>query len=207
MSNVNRSDVYARGEKGPEWFNDFLNRIASGSYETASVQDILSAIYNKRSETVDSVVQDYREKVGLDLIRSTDESDENVKQSSRKEDEKISQAFRPLSIRHAAAEEESIVDKIKSDPDLESALDSLCKHSGGNKTIQSLINYLRDRLGNDVSFSDNQLVQYLEDKKNQFKENAEKENSEYVGLVGITEDSADNREDDLADYIKNDGAK
>lgn len=200
MSNVSRSDLYASDEKGPEWFNEFLRSFSGASDKPTSVQEILSAIEGKRTETVDSVVQDYRQQVGLDLVRSTDGNDEqNIKQASTN--------FRPLSIRHAE-EKGSVIDKIKSDPELVSAIESLCRHSGGTKKIQSLITFLREKLGNEISFSDDGVVEYLNECKDRFRENATPDmNADYQGLVGTTDDSAIDRDDDVADYIKYDGAK
>jgi len=202
MTNVSRNDLYARDERGPEWFNEFLQSLANTLNQPSSIQEILSAINNKKAETVAGVVQDYRERVGLDLVQSLDDyADDTVKQASVKTSE-----FRPLSIRHAA--EQSIVDKIKADPEISSALESLCRHSGGTKKLQSLVTFLREKLGQEVSFSDDGLMQYLKECKEKFRENVTPDlNADHVGLVGTTDDSAQDRDDDVADYIKNDGAK
>jgi ATP-dependent DNA ligase len=70
---ITRNDIYVRDEKGPDWFNDFLQSFAKS--KPASIQDILDAINNKRSATVEDVVSMYRDQVGLDLIaNSEDES-------------------------------------------------------------------------------------------------------------------------------------
>ena len=200
MSNVARNDLYARDERGPEWFNDFLKSLADSPEKPTSIQEILSAINNKRGETVEGVVQDYRERVGLDLVHSSEDQadDGTVKQASKR--------FRPLSIRHAV--DQSAVDKIKGDSSLSSALESMCRHSGGTKKLQSLISFLRDKLGDDISFSDTELVKYLKECKEKFKEDITPDlDGDYVGLVGIKDDSSGSRDDDLADYIKNDGRK
>jgi len=200
MTNVSRNNIYARDEKGPDWFNEFLRSFSGQTTKPASIQEILSAINNKKAETVESVVQDYRQQVGLDSVQSSDSSDEqNIKQAGLN--------FRPLSIRHAE-DKRSIVDKIKSDPELVSAIESLCRHSGGTKKIQSLITFLRQKLGNDVSFSDDGVVNYLQECKNRFTESVTPDlNAEFVGLVGTTDNPAEDHDDDLADYIKNDGSK
>ena len=61
--------------------------------------------------------------------------------------------------------------ETSSNPELVSAIESLCKHSGGTKKIQSLITFLREKLGNEVSFSDDGLIQYLTEHKERFREN------------------------------------
>lgn len=204
MINVSRSDIYARDERGPAWFDEFLYSFSRSEESTTegklSVQEILNAINNKRTETVDSVVQDYRKQVGIDLVQSSDDvHEQNIKRASAN--------FRPLSIRHAE-KKVSVIDKIKSDPELVSAIESLCRHSGGTKKIQSLITFIRNHMGDAVSFSDEGVVKYLNECKDKFRENIAPDlNADHVGLVGTTNDSTMDRDDDIADYIKNDGAK
>lgn len=195
MTKVTRNDVFVRGEKGGEWFDEFLKSFAKD--RPSSVQDILSAINNKRGETVESVVQNYREQVGLDAFSSTDDSDDTpVKNASA--------PFRPLSKRHAA-EVKSVVEMIKKDEDIQAAIDSHCEHSGGNKNTHTLIHFLRQLLGGDVSFSDNELKEYLEERKNQFKDDKTEKSPRDVGLIGT--DPHEHHDDDIADFMKNDGAK
>ncbi len=115
-------------------------------------------------------------------------------------------SLRPLSIRHANEDAESIVERIKKDPELQKAIDSHCEHSGGTKNIHSLIYFLRNLLGKDVSFSDEELKEYLEGRKKHYKENVVPErSSEDVGRVGT--DATEEHDDEVADFMRYDGAK
>lgn len=210
MSTVSRNDIYVRDENGPEWFNDFLGKLSKKSCGS-SIQDIFNAIHNKKTETVESVVEAYRNQVGLDLVVSDDvHGSDNIKTASEKPrpisirhaSENQESSFKPLSIRHASGEQ-SVVDKIKSDPELTSAIESLCRHSGGTKKIQSLISFLREQLGDDVSFSDDGLKEYLDSVKKRFSDNEPRDiDANYIGLVGTNDDGSGNREDDIADYTR-----
>jgi hypothetical protein len=66
MTKINRSDIFVRDEKGPTWFNDFLESLAEE--KESSVQDVIDAIQYKRSETVQGVVDEYKKMVGLNSI-------------------------------------------------------------------------------------------------------------------------------------------
>jgi hypothetical protein len=193
MAKVSRNDIYVRDERGADWFNSFLQSLAGT--EPSSVQEILSAINNKRTETVDGIVQNYREQVGLDSLSSDEEDKDLTKQASAK--------IRPLSIRHAA-EDKSVVQLIEDDQELKAKIDSHCEHTGGTKNIEALLSFLRGILGHQVSFSDKKLREYLEGRKNRFKDHTPERSSEDVGRVGT--DSSEEHDDDKADYIKNDGA-
>jgi len=87
-----------RSERGPDWFHEFLEIYSQAADKPASVDDILNAINDKRSETVESVVADYRKQVGLDAF-SQDDEQAQIKQAS----------FTPLSIRHAKLNEEDSI--------------------------------------------------------------------------------------------------
>lgn len=192
MTQVSRNDIYVRDEKGADWFNDFLYGLAGT--EPTSVQEILSVINNKRTETVESVVQDYRDQVGLDSLNSSDEDEDITKQATTK---------RPLSIRHAM-ENKSVVQLIEDDQSLKAKVDSHCEHTGGTKNIEALISFLRSVLGQEVSFSDKELRDYLEGRKMRFRDVTPEMSSEDVGRVGT--DSSEEHDDDIADYMKYDGA-
>jgi hypothetical protein len=115
-------------------------------------------------------------------------------------------SFKPLSIRHANEQTESIVRQIKNNPELQSAIDSHCKHSGGTKSIHSLIYFLRNLLDKDVSFTDDELIEYLKDRKNYFSDGTIQEsNFSDVGRVGT--DANEEYDDEIADFMKYDGAK
>jgi hypothetical protein len=195
MTKVSRNDIFIRDENGPEWFEEFLRSLAG--QKQSSLQDILDSINNQRSKTIESVVQSYREQVGLDALAK---DDDNTTTTVKK-----SEASRRLSIRHAINEEQTnIIEKIKSDPDIQAAVDSMLQHSGGNKKTHAIIDFLRDKLGADlVSYTDDALNEYIEEKRKNFKSIEEKENPSHVGLVGLE----DEYDDDVADYILHDGAK
>ena len=187
MSKITRNDLYVRSEKGPEWFNDFLRSLAEE--KESSVKDVIDAIQYKKSETVKSVVDEYRKMVGLDNIEASDEK------------ELVSRASRPLSTRHAAIinEPDDIVTVIEKDPALREDIRSLCEHSAGTKDTISIINHLREKLGKDkVSYSDDDLIKYIEKAKNKYLGNIEEKSAD-AGRVGT--DSDDHPEDNAADYI------
>ena len=95
-------------------------------------------------------------------------------------------------------EKEDVIVIIEKSPDVKRDLESLCRHSGGTKDTHAIINFLRDRLGKElVSYSNKDLVQYVEDTKSRFKEDLTEPHAE-AGMVG-TED-LDNV-DETADYI------
>lgn len=193
MTIVSRSDIYVRDERGPDWFNDFLHQLAGT--EPSSVQEILSAIHNKRTETVESVVQSYRDQIGIDNL-SFSEDEDLTKQASVKN--------RPLSIRHAM-DNKSVVQLIEDDQGLKAKIDSHCEHTGGTKNTEALISFLRTILGHQVSFSDKELREYLEGRKNRFKDHIPESSSEDVGRIGT--DSSEKHDDDVADYMTHDGNK
>ena len=197
MPKVSRNDVFVRDERGPDWFNEFLHSVANSKPST--VNDILDAITNKKGETVESVVQSYREQVGLDAL-SHPEND-NVKTSTTNTPAKEVKASspRPLSIRHAQEEGQSVIEIIESSPDLRSAIDSFCEHSGGTKNTHAIIRFLRDRLGkNLVSYTDEELLEYIKQRKDRFKKETKESDQIDFGLVGT--DSQEAYDDNVADY-------
>ena len=184
MSYVSRNDMYARDEKGGEWFDQFLRSMAD--QKSSTIKDVLDAIQEKRGETVKSVIEEYRKMVGLDAF-STLEHDAGI----------ISEASRPLSIRHA--EEQNAMDVLKNDHKLQEDVRSLCEHSGGTKNTISILNFLRDRMGKGlVSYSDKDLLEYIEQIKSRYYEDHEEPQGD-VGRVGT--DSADGMDSTDADYI------
>lgn len=87
MTKVCRNDIYARAERGPEWLNDFLKDALSA--DVSSIDGIMNAIHNVRARTVENVVKDYREQVGLDIVHSGDDSSSAVKKVSEEWQDKI----------------------------------------------------------------------------------------------------------------------
>jgi len=188
MTKVSRNDLFMRSEKGPSWFDEFLETYAQSDNKSSSITDILDAISDKRGETVSSVVESYRQQVGLDSLTADEPT---IKQAS-------CNMF--LSNRHASLEEKGIVLLIKEDPSIEKAIDSFCEHSGGNKGTHAIINFLRDKLGKDkVSYTDQELVDYIENRKKNFKED-DVDQAVDVGEVGLS-NSEDEYSDQMADYV------
>ena len=103
-----------------------------------------------------------------------------------------------MSIRQAS-EEDSVVDVIKSSDELKSAIESMFRHSGGHKKIYPIIRYLRDKLGKyKVSYTDEELITYLNSVKEQFLTDTLKDTDHNIGLVGLEEEYEDN----AADYVE-----
>ena len=149
------------------------------------------------------MIDQYKDMVGLDSIAS--------KTDNTAETSAISDPIRPLSVRHAEElekEEESkneeepkhIILLIEQDPGLSADLHSLCRHSGGTKNTHSIMNFLREQLGNElVSYNDDKLIQYIDDVKKQYYHDTPEPDGE-VGKIGL--DDLDNPEDDVADFIE-----
>lgn len=109
-------------------------------------------------------------------------------------------SFRPLSIRHAE-EKIDIVSVIEQNPELKAAIDSFCEHTGGTKSTHSIINFLRNMLGNEIiKFTDEDLIKYIENHKKSRKTSPAKKDNLDVGRIGI--DSGEEFNDDTADYIE-----
>lgn len=191
MTKVSRNDLFMRSEKGPSWLDEFLESYAKtdDKSQASSISDILNAIQDKRGETVASVVENYRQQVGLDMVNA----EPQVKQAS----DKMS-----LSNRHASlnAEDQDVVLLIQKDPSIVKAIDSFCEHSGGTKGTHAIINFLRNKLGKDkVSYTDKELIDFIEGRKKSFKEGDEELVIE-VGEVGLSGDG-DDYDDKVADYV------
>lgn len=204
MTKVSRDDVFIRSEKGGEWFNEFL-RICRDQTE------VLEAVVAKKSEGVAEVVQQYREMVGLDLVEGSDTtattevkkeasiSKRSVEDFKPARETKTSKAgFSFLSIRQA---KENMVSILESSPELKIMIDSFCEGSGGTKSTHSIINFLREKLGNElVSFSDQELKDYIEQRKEHYKEHVSEDAAALnVGRVGLS--PGENYEDHVADYM------
>jgi len=113
---------------------------------------------------------------------------------------KYSKAF--ISIRQAYNQD--IISIIESKPDIVSAIQSLCRHSGGHKNTHAIIRFLRNKLGHElIQYSDQDLIKYIEKIKNEFKSDTNQEHVD-VGLIGL--DNTNDFQDNAADYI-NHGAK
>jgi hypothetical protein len=196
MTNVSRSDVYVRDEKGPSWFEEFLETLANKKSDTT--QDILNSIYNVRARTVDSVVNEYRKQVGLDLVTGTEESDETIKQAST----------RPLSVRHASELRKSPMDIVMNSEEIQNIIKSFCVNSGGHKGTTSIISKIRQHLEDagvtEKVFTNEELKKYIEECKDANKQNSTDKVLD-PGMVGT--DSNEEYADTVADYATYDGAQ
>lgn len=188
MSKITRSDVYARDEKGGEWFEEFLQSLAE--QKESSVLDVLNNIQHKKSETAQGVVDKYREMIGLDAAAEIEDNNNIVS---------IASSIHPLSIRHAEMLDSNVVSVIEKDPGIKEDVRSLCEHSGGTKNTHAIISFLRDKLGKElVRYSDKDLIEYIESAKKEYEEDLDMPNID-VGRVGT--DTEDHPEDNDADYI------
>jgi hypothetical protein len=196
---ISRSDIYAKDERGGDWFQEFLCSLAG---QSSNMQEILEAITGQHGKSVQSIVQQYRKDVGLDIVGGLE--DEQVKEASVKNTEvKMSQAsFRPLSIRHAQ-DHSSIIDMIEKDPKAVRDIESHCRGSGGFKSTISIINIIRKMFPDElISFTDKDLVAYIERIKDSHKAESGKVD---IADVGAGTRIGDNNDDNAADYIR--GAK
>lgn len=185
---ITRSDIYIRDEKGGDWFEEFLNSYAK---KESNAQDVLDAMNQKRGETVESVVEQYRKMTGLDSDASEEHDGLTATASTQ-----------PLSMRHAHMMQEpqsEVVILIEKDPEIKADIESICEHSGGTKETHAILNFLRERLGRElVSFSDEDLSKYIEDIKGKYYEEKHEPRGN-IGRVGT--ESEDSPEDDAADYM------
>ena len=77
-------------------------------------------------------------------------------------------------------------------------MESILEKTEGTKNTHSIVNFLREILGNDlVSYSDDDLVNYIEDMKGKYKR--EEGPRSYNMLVGT---DAEYFDDDKADFIE-----
>lgn len=103
-----------------------------------------------------------------------------------------------ISKRHKLAAS-NIVQLIEQHPDIIRDIDSLCSHSGGHKPTHSIINFLREKLGRElISYSDKELIDYIEGKKFQYKDTCHHRQQYDAGSVGIKQDNQ--ADDQIADY-------
>lgn len=100
--------------------------------------------------------------------------------------------------KRAEEEQKSVILLIEEDPKLKNNLNSICEKSGGHRDTLSIINFLRGVLGKEVvSFSDDDLKEYIEHIKNKYKQDLEEDVD--AGLVGLEDDKGENQK---ADYIE-----
>lgn len=111
MTKVSRNDIYIRDEKGPDWLQDFFTSLAG--QKVSGIQDILDAINNKRNQTVESVVQSYREQVGLDILGSS-EDEENIKEASIKNASELG-PISPMKLKKITSPEDMLKDHKEED--------------------------------------------------------------------------------------------
>jgi len=78
MSKICRTDEFAIDEKGPSWFDAFLQSIAAN--KIGGYQDILDIINNKSHKSIESLIKNYREQCGLDALG--EDLDEEITKSA-----------------------------------------------------------------------------------------------------------------------------
>ena len=103
-----------------------------------------------------------------------------------------------LSIRQAQMRDKSVVEIVEADPNLIAAIESFCKHSGGHKSIHTIIEYLRERLGDIVSYNDDGLKEYIDGVKSKYKVDKE-DGCVDPGAIGT--ERTNQYTDNTADYI------
>ena len=110
--------------------------------------------------------------------------------------------MKKLSKRHNIFYKRSNINELlQNNPKLKSSIDSFCEYSGGNKSTHSIVDNLRNKFGNDlISFSDDELISYIEERKKHFKDYHSDDLADTeVGKAGLN--PHDNYEDQVADYI------
>ncbi len=198
---IYRNDIYVRSETGGEWFEEFLQSFAES--KAYSLQNMLDTMNQKKGQSVENIVNQYKEMVGLETM--ADQPDANITST-------VSNFSRPISIRHAeeleskeeeleSEESKTILLIIKENPEIDADIHSLCENSGGTKNTHSIISFLRESLGNElVSYNDDDLVQYIDDVKKQYYVHTI-EPLGNAGRVGL-DDHEDSNQDNVADFIE-----
>jgi len=182
---ISRSGMSYSGENGPDWLNDFLHDFADKKSEASTISEEIASAFNEN--TVEGIVENYKQMVGLN----------QVKTASKK-----TAPFRPLSLRHAeekkSEENEDVILMIEKNPNIQRDIESLCRHSGGHKHHHAIISYLRKLLGDNISYTDDRLINYIKEIKSKYQKNHTEQDAD-IGLVGT--DHAAIEENTTADYI------
>lgn len=182
-----REDIYAPAESGGEVFKELMILLEKNSNN----QSLTKTIVEKKLETIDDVVAKYREETGLDNVLS-DKEEQHKKIASFK-------STKYISIRHKKASESLTL--IEKHPEIIKDIESICIHSGGTKSLHSIINYLQEKLGKEnISHSDENLIKFIEKKLNEHKEDECNTNFE-AGKIGL--ENENNPIDTIADYANN----
>lgn len=79
--------------------------------------------------------------------------------------------------------EQSAIDMINEDPELMGEIENIIAQSGGHKSTFSIIDYIRQKLGDKVKMSDANLKEFIEKIKSSHLV-VEKKNVSNIGLVG-----------------------
>lgn len=170
---IYRSDVFAKDENGGEVFKELTKLLTASS-----------------KKTIEEVLSEYKKDAGLESI-SIDESEEKICVASIKN----------ISCRHIEYKiASSIYELLKSHPEAIKDIESFCFHSGGNKSLHSIIHFLREQFGKeDISYSDKDLIKIINELKAKHKSECPEQKSYDAGVIGTQ-----NSEDDMsADYYSN----
>lgn len=157
---------------------DWMTELSKSAY---SFEDILGRVVDKKLETVQGVVDRYKEMIGL--------ADINNEEDFKKEADDIK-----------SEAESEIVQKIEDDQGLKSDIESMFEHSGGHKDVYSVVKLLRNYFNDDlVTYSDKELVDYIKKIQSQYKKDLPKPDVD-AGNLGAQDDLRDNTE---AEYYTN----
>jgi hypothetical protein len=190
---ISRSDLFPPSESGGEVFEE-LAKLLSKEAHPNTVQELLNAISNKRSESVSDVVARYREETGLDLVLSENEVTVKTASPGPKNEARF------LSKRQKTASEAPT--SILTDPKIVKDIESLCSCSGGHKSLHAIIESLRStNHRNDISYTDPELNKFIEECQAKHKESCPDDSADTfeVGQIGTQQS---NDEDRVADYFK-----
>src|SRR5271157_2565285 len=77
---ITRTEEFARDERGPDWFRDFL--LSLSGEKTAGIQDVLDLMNNTKGKAVEKLVKSYRDQVGLDILLSEPDDEELTKSAA-----------------------------------------------------------------------------------------------------------------------------
>ena len=177
MTPITRDNEYVRREQYGETIDEFFRLLEAGTNS-----QLLDTLVSKQQQSVEHVLAQYKQDVGLELLTP--------------DLTKTASAPRYISLRHKLAS--AVVSVLQEHPELIKDIESLCSHSGGHKGVHSVIHFLRDKLGEDISYSDEALTKFILETKERFKD-ALPECCVEEGAVGTQHQ--DHYDDQGADYF------
>lgn len=167
-----------------KWIDEHMKGFPYGHEE---VYKYLSDVMKNRADNYWNVSYEFRAQpdhkqlMGILADLAGDEGKE------KKVSEKTSQ-LKPISVRHAKEldkDKKDVVVIIEGDPKLKADFESILKGSGGTKNTHAILHFLRGLLGSDlVSYSDDHLIQYIDEMKKKYVNTNFEEPSGNAGRVG-----------------------